>query len=140
MDYWIQDATRQSSVVESYRTNSSNRQHKLYAANSTEIALLGGVELTLMLADNEVTAAVVVSEEVDDLILGIDWLDRHRCRWLFAQNLIKIDGKVVRLINRSRRSMLRRIYAVEDTVVPTSHANNVPVNMALSSLRPTSDD
>ena len=113
---------------------------KLYAANGTEIALLGEVELTLMLADYEVTAAVVVSEEVDDLILGIDWLGRHRCRWAFAQNLIKIDGKVVRLINRPRRSMLRRIYAVEDTGVPAGHAINVPVTMALSSLRPTSKD
>ena len=54
-------------------------------------------ELTLSMSAQEVTAAVVVSEEVDDLILEIDWLDRHRCRWSFAQNLIEIDGKVVRL-------------------------------------------
>ena len=45
---------------------------KLFAANGTEIALLGEVELTLKLADFEVTADVVISEEVDDLILGID--------------------------------------------------------------------
>ena len=86
---------------------------KLYAANGTEISLLGEVELTLKLTDFEVTAAVIVSEEVDDLILGIDRLGRHRCRWLFAQNLIDIDGRVVRLINRPRRNQLRRIYAVD---------------------------
>ena len=57
---------------------------KLYTANGTEIALLGEVELTLKLADFEVTSAVVVSEEVHDLSLGIDWLGRHRCRWSFA--------------------------------------------------------
>ena len=56
------------------------KAQKLYAANGTEIALIGEVELSLLLADYEVTAAVVVSEEVDDLILGIDWLGRHRCR------------------------------------------------------------
>ena len=112
----------------------------LYAANAMEIALLGEVELTLMLVDYEVTAAVVVSEEVDDLILDIDCLGRHHCRWSFAQNLIEIDGKVVRLINRPHRSMMRRINAVEDAVVPAGHAINVPVTIALSSLRPTSDD
>ena len=64
------------------------------------------------------TAAVVVSEEGDDLILRIDWLDRHRCRWSFAKNLIEIDGKVVRLISRPYQNMLRRIYAVESVVVP----------------------
>ena len=61
---------------------------KLYATNGTEIALLSEMELTLTMSRHEVTAAVVVSEEVDDLILSIDWLSRHRCRWSFAQNLI----------------------------------------------------
>ena len=41
---------------------------KIYSANGTEIVLLGEMERTLKLADFEVTAAVVVSEEVDDLI------------------------------------------------------------------------
>ena len=63
---------------------------KLFAANETDIALLGEIELTLTMARYEVTAAVVVSEEVDDLILGFDWLDRHQCRWSFAQNLIEM--------------------------------------------------
>ena len=60
---------------------------KLYAANVTEIALLGEGDLTLTMADYEVTAAVLVFEEVDDLISGIDWLGRHSCRWPFAQNV-----------------------------------------------------
>ena len=87
---------------------------KLYAANETEIALIGEVELTLLLTDYEVTEAVVVSDEVDDLILGIAWLERHRCRWSFAQNLIEIDGKVARLISRPRqcaeKNLCRREY------------------------------
>ena len=98
------------------------------------------MELTLKLADFEVTAAVVVSEEVDDLILGIDWLGRHRCRWSWAQNLIEIDGRVVMLINRPYRSQLRSIYAVDNTVIPAGHAINVPVTMALPSLRQTAED
>ena len=121
---------------------------KLYAANGTEIALLGEVELTLKLADFEVAAAVVVSEEVDDFILSIDWLGRHRCRRSFAQNLIEIDrtvvrlinGTVVRLINKPRRSQLPRIYAVDNTVIPAGHAINVQVTMALSLLRQTSEN
>ena len=64
------------------------KTHKLYAVNGTEMALLGEVELTLTLSGHEVTAVVVVSVAVDDLILGLDWLGRHRCRWSFAQNLI----------------------------------------------------
>ena len=102
--------------------------------------MLGEVELTLSMSGQEVTAAVVVSEKVDDLILGIDWLSHHHCRWSFAQNLIEIDGMVVRLISRPRQNMLRRIYAVESFVVPARHTTNVPVTMALSSLRQTTGD
>ena len=68
---------------------------KLYAANETEIALVGEVEFTLTLAGHEITAAVVVSEEVNDQILGLDWLGRHRCRWSFTQNLTEIDERTV---------------------------------------------
>ena len=113
---------------------------KLYSANGTEIALLGEVELTMTMSGHEVTAAAVVSEEVDDLILAIDWLGRHRCRWSFAQNLIEIDGEVVRLIRRPRPHMLRRIYAVDSTIIPAGHTTNVRVTMALSTLRQTSGD
>ena len=86
------------------------------------------------------TAAVVVSEEVDDLILGIDWLGPHRCRWSFAQNLIEIDGKVVRLISHPCQNMLRRIYAIENIVVPAGHTTNVPMTMAFTSLHQTSGE
>ena len=79
------------------------------------------MELTLTMSGHEVTAAVVVFEKVDDLTLGIDWLNRHRCRWSFAQNLIEIDGKVVRLISRPRQNMLTRIYAVENIVFPAGY-------------------
>ena len=82
---------------------------------------------------------MVVSEKMDDLILDIDWLGRHRCRRSFAQNLIEIDEMIARLMNRPRRSMLRRIYAVEGAVIPAVHTINVPVTIALSSLLQTSD-
>ena len=113
---------------------------KLYAVNGKQIALLGEVEFTLSMSGQEVTAAMIDSEEMDDLILGINWLGRHRCRWSFAQNLIEIDGRVVRLISRPRQNMLRRIYAVESVVVPAGHTTNVPVTIALSSLRQTTGD
>ena len=92
------------------------------------------------MSGHTVTATVVVSEEVDDLILGIYWLRRHRCRWSFAQNLIEIDGIVVRLISRPRQNMLRRIYAVDSTIIHAGHTTHVSVTMALSTLRQTSGD
>ena len=62
-----------------------------------------------MMAECEVAAVVVVSEEVDDLFLGINWFGRQHCRWSFTQNLIDIYRKILRLISRSRQYMMRRI-------------------------------
>ena len=73
------------------------------------------------MSGNEVTAAAVVSEEVDDLILGIDSLGRQRCRWSFAQNLIGINEKVVKLISGPRQNMLRKIYSVENSRSSRAH-------------------
>ena len=112
----------------------------LCASNGTEIDLVGEVELTLKLAEQKVTATVVVSDEVNDLMLGIDCLNRHRCRWSFAQNVIEIYGRMKRLISRLHRSVLRRICAVESTVISAGHTTNVPAAMSLSLLRQTSDD
>ena len=97
----------------------------MYAANETEIALLGEVELSMTMSGHTVTAAVVVSEEVDNLISGIDWLGSHRCRWSFAQNLTEIDREVVRLISRPRQDMLRRIYTVDSTIIHAGYSTNV---------------
>ena len=44
------------------------------------------------------------------------------------------------MLSRPRQSVLRRIYAVENIVVAAGHATNVPVTLALSSLRQTSGD
>ena len=46
----------------------------------------------------------------------------------------------MRLISRPRQSVLRRIYAVDSTVVPAGHTINVPMIVALSSLLQTSGD
>ena len=46
----------------------------------------------------------------------------------------------MRLISRPRQNMLRRIYAVDSTVIPAGHITNMPVTMALSTLRQTFGD
>jgi hypothetical protein len=66
---------------------------KLFAANGTAIPLLGEVDLNFNIGGQKVSTVVVISGVVEDLILGIDWLGRHDCRWEFGRNLIEVDGK-----------------------------------------------
>jgi predicted aspartyl protease len=47
---------------------------KLYAANGTDIPLLETVKIPIVIEGYSTMAKVVVSDVIDELILGVDWL------------------------------------------------------------------
>ena len=85
-------------------------------------------------------STVLVSEVVEEIMLEIDWLSQHNCRWDFKKNLIEVDGKSVKLCRRPRTGGVRRIYAEEDTSLAAGFVQDDPVRMTLSSLQETSGD
>ena len=66
----------------------------LYAANGTSIPLLGQVQIQLGVKAAVMPTTVLVSDEIGELILGIDWLTTHNCRWDFGNRSIEVDGCV----------------------------------------------
>ena len=64
----------------------------LYAANGTSIPLLGQVQIQLGVKAGIMSTTVLVSDEIEGLILGIDWLTAHNCRWDFGNRCIEVDG------------------------------------------------
>ena len=53
---------------------------KLFATNGTPISLVGEVSINFQIAGHSVPSVVLVSEVIDELMLGIDWLSPHKCR------------------------------------------------------------
>ena len=106
---------------------------KLYAANGTEIANLGTMVLKYQLEDINLQTELVVSDEIDELIFGFDWLVTHDCRWQFKERVIFVCGKPVGLRMRQSRANMRRIYVREDTVVAPGAEVNVPVSLPYQS-------
>ena len=113
---------------------------RLYAANGTEIPLLGQVKISFRLQGLPVEAQVVVTEVLEDMILGIDWMTENRCQWDFGRSLIKTHNTVLRLHSRPRKGLVRRIYAEQDAVVSAGHQVNLPVNVAWPNLYPSAND
>jgi hypothetical protein len=72
---------------------------------------------------------VVVSEAVDELILGVPFLRQHACQWDFETSRLSIDGRAARLQSRPSRNQVRRIYAERDVMIPPNHAIDVPVSI-----------
>ena len=109
---------------------------ELFAANGTQIPVLGKVRLGFTV--NNVLplyADFLVTDNVDECILGYDWLKRNHCQWLFDKAVLVIAGKPVKLKYRPSRANVRRIYVRETVSVPANSQVNVPVRMPLSSWR-----
>jgi hypothetical protein len=77
----------------------------------------------------------LVSEDIDEIILGFHWLKRNKCQWLFDQGVIVVNGVSIPLKQRPLKSVVTRIYVRETVVVPSNMQVNVPVRMPITSLR-----
>jgi hypothetical protein len=116
----------------------SHTSRRLFAANGTQIPLLGQTTIKFRVGNSEMSAEVVVTDAVDELILGIDWMSENKCRWDFGKSVIGFNGKSIQLHSRPAAGAVRRIYAENDVIIPAGHHTNVPVNVAWPDLRPMS--
>jgi len=97
----------------------------LQAANDTDIEITGEVTLPLMLNDQCIMTLALVSPDVDELMLGANWLYDHKCIWDFANRRISIDGCAA--VRESQWCALRCRHVVlqDDAVLPSRHGVNV---------------
>ena len=108
---------------------------KLFAANGTKISVLGSVRLYFKVEKLKLFADFLVSDDIDECILGFDWLKRNGCHWLFDRGVLEIGSTRAKLKKRPSRAAVRRIYAAESIFVEDGMQVNVPVKMPLSNLR-----
>jgi len=57
----------------------------LYEANNTPIPVVGSTRLSFKVQGMSMRAEVLVSDEVDEFILGYNFLVGNDCEWLFTQ-------------------------------------------------------
>jgi hypothetical protein len=120
-------------------SSSSPTQQRVFAANGTEIPILGLIRLRFDLDEIRTAATFLVSEAIEEIMLGIDWLTEHSCQWQFNKTLV-VDGCPVKLLTRPSRIMSRRIYAEQDLTIPLNHEANIKALMTWSSLRAAKGD
>jgi len=113
---------------------------QLLAANGTQIPLLGELEVKLQVAGRKYSALVAVTADVDEFILGIDFLTAEACQWDFGGGRVLLGNSWVRLQKRDSRSQVRRIYVAEDCCVSPGMQTDVPVSVTWPHLRSGSDD
>ena len=102
---------------------------RVFAVNGTRIPVMGAVTIRFDVAGVPVQCRFLVSNAVDEPLLGIDWLEGNNCTWDFVHGKLLIAGQEVPLVGRPRRSVVRRAYVMEDVVIPTRSQVNVPVRL-----------
>jgi hypothetical protein len=108
---------------------------KLYAANESQISVLGETRVHFTVGDLQLFADVLVSDSVDEFLLGFDWLQVNQCIWLFADGVIHVRGHALKLNKRRASNCIRRVYVADNVLVEKYSVAYVPVTLAFASLR-----
>src|SRR5208282_4239076 len=108
---------------------------RLFAVNGSAIPLLVAAVIEFESSGRRATADVVVTDALDELIIGIDWLSANRCRWDFGEATLRFDGGDIPVYKRPTRAAVRRIYAVDDQVVEPGSQTLLAVRIVRNGLR-----
>ena len=103
-----------------------------YAANKTEIAILGVAILKFILNGQELSGDFLVTDGIDEIIWGYNFLKRYGCHWLFDECALVVNGRKCVLKLRLSKTKIPRIYVCSPVAVLADCSVNVPVKLPMS--------
>jgi len=104
-------------------------QYTLFAANKTNLDVLGDTVLPFVIDGHAFEADVSVCSKVEDFLLGSDWLEKQGAQWDFASGTVTLGDRCIKVHRRHRTGICRRIVVAIDCIVPAKHEANVLVRM-----------
>src|SRR6266516_312848 len=107
----------------------------VFAANGSPIKILGSTCLNFKIEGENVTANVMVSDQVEESMLGYDWLSSQQIIWNFNAKQILFRDKPVRLKPRTSSINISRVYTRERIEVAPATEQNIPVRLVHKNWR-----
>jgi len=104
---------------------------KLFAANDSEIKVLGKKRLMFSVGGVPTNADLIVTDKVTEFLLGMDFMCANDCEWLVSKGRILIRGRSVLFIKCPHKANVRCVIVQDSNVVPADFAMAVPVKMPL---------
>ena len=119
-------------------------RRQLLAANSSPIPILGSADVSFQVAGVTLKHTFLVSDAIEEVILGSDWLEDQACIWNFEESTLWIGTRdtpvSVKLGSSANRESVRRIYAAETVELPPRCQQDIPVKSVYSNLPPKGVD
>ena len=108
----------------------------LRAANGTAIRILGETTLNCELSGLSFEIPCLVTEQLTELILGLEWLERQGASWNFREQTIQIRDQTVPLqkVSSPNKRYCRRIAVAEKRQIPPLFEMNIPFYEILPNL------
>jgi predicted aspartyl protease len=99
-------------------------RQQLAAANGTKIDVLGAVTLIGWAGPRQLTVDGLVSDNVDEVMLGVDWLQQNGASWSFSKDELRIGDSVYPLVSMPATRNVRRVVSQSEVVIePRSQVN-----------------
>ena len=111
----------------------SDRQ--LRAANGTEINLKGEWKTVIGLGPLELPMTFLVSDQIEEILVGIDWMREHRCQLALDTLTINLYGCCFPLLKKVPVHQCHRLILQEEVKILGHSETIVDGKMVYSSLR-----
>ena len=82
----------------------------LRAANGTCMEVLGQVESEVMVAGLRMSTTFLVSEKIDEVLIGVNWLHANECHISFLENTMSVQGRRISFLKMSRDERIGVVY------------------------------
>jgi len=112
-------------------------QKVLTAANGTEIRVLGETTLLLMLGKLELPTPCLVSDFVDEIMLGLHWLEDNDCVWNFSQRCITVKDTTFQLFPHSPTWGVRWVLCSEPVTSHPKSQHDIRADVVFANLAPS---
>jgi len=103
------------------------------AANGSVINILGHMTIKFAIKGVDLKADLLEADNVDEFMLGFDWLMAQKASWDFNAKTLTMHGMTIPLCTRPSRMGIRRVYVKERVRIPANTVQNVPVKL----IKPT---
>jgi hypothetical protein len=107
---------------------------QLVAANNTPLSVSGQARVTFFMDGTKLHADTLVSESVDEFLLGYDFLSKNNCKWDIAANKISIGEREFSLRKRRTFDKIRRVISDDNVRLEKRSVTTVPVRLTFCSL------
>jgi hypothetical protein len=101
----------------------------LFATNGNPISVTGSMCLEVYTDGIKVTADLLVTEVLEELILGIDWLSSNRCQRDLGAAKLQLGDNEIRVGIRAAREIVRRVYVAENHFLPVGLQEDMRVKV-----------